>query len=86
MKIVNKFQAGGQMMAAPAQDAPAADPIQELVMMMQDALQNQDCALAMSACEGFLMLVSQASAPAPMGSEPSSAPIFRKGGKAIKRK
>ena len=84
MKIVNKFQAGGVAQPAP-EAAPAADPIEEIVMMMQQGLQNQDCAMLAEACGAFLSLVSQASAPAPMGAENSEQPIFRRGG-TISRK
>ena len=85
MKIVNKFQQGGAM-AQPATEAPVQqDPIAMLAEMAMQALETQDCAAAMSVCEGFMALISQANAPAPMGSEPAEAPVFRRGGQ-IRRK
>lgn len=85
MKIVNKFQQGGAM-AQPAPAAPAQqDPIAMLAEMAMQALETQDCAAAMSVCEGFMALISQANATAPMGAEPAQAPVFKRGG-TLKRK
>lgn len=75
---------GGAVEASAPEAAPAADPIEEIVMMMQQGLQNQDCAMLAEACGAFLSLVSQASAQPPVGSE-SQNPVFRRGG-TISRK
>ena len=84
MKIVNKFQMGGQM-AQPVEEAPAQqDPIAQIVEMFAAGLQNQDCQLLAEGASLFMELVSAASQPAPIGSE-GSAPVFRKGG-TISRK
>lgn len=87
MKIsTQKFQAGGQAPAAPAQAqaAPAEqDPMVALVQMAQQAVEAQDCEAAMSVCEGFLQLVQSAQgggAPAPEGQ-----PVYKAGGKLLKR-
>lgn len=80
-----KFQEGGQMppeTQAP-QEAAQADPMVMLVEMAQQAVQNQDCQAAMGVCQGFLELVAQASGggqPAPEGQ-----PVYKAGGKLIKR-
>ena len=90
MKI-KKYQAGGQapMSApAPAPEANAQDPIQMLAEMSMQALQAQDCQMAMQVCEGFVALVQQAmNAPqGPIGEAPEGQPVFKKGGKMIGRK
>ena len=85
MKIVNKFQQGGAM-AQPAPEAPVQqDPVAQIVEMFMIGLQNQDCEALAAGAEMFLSLVQQTSAPAPMGSEPAEAPVFRRGGQ-IRRK
>ena len=84
MKI-KKHQMGGAMDPAPQEAAPAQDPIAMLAEMAMQALESQDCAAAMSVCEGFMQLISQAGAPAPMGAEPTEAPVFRRGGKICRK-
>lgn len=90
MKIVKKFQAGGAMPAsAPTPDAGAQDPIQMLAEMSMQALQAQDCQMAMQVCEGFVALVQQAMSgtpQGPVGEVPEGQPVFKKGGKMIGRK
>lgn len=84
-KQIKKFQAGGQVTAAPA-PAPEAAPVQEdpiamLAEMSMQALQTQDCQIAMQVCEGFVALIQQ------MQGEPApQEPVFRKGGKIVGRK
>lgn len=86
---IRKYQMGG---AAPA-TAPAAapeqaqDPVLQIAEMMAQALQTGDCNIAMQACEAFLMLLQQASGPeqAPVGQAPEGQPVFKKGGKVLKR-
>ena len=73
---------------APAPEANAQDPIQMLAEMSMQALQAQDCQMAMQVCEGFVALVQQAmNAPqGPIGEAPEGQPVFKKGGKMIGRK
>ena len=88
MKI-KKFQMGGQVAPAEAAPAPAqgGDPMMQLAEMAGAALQGQDCGLAMQVCEGFMMLVEQmmGGGAEPVGA-PAQAPVFKKGGKLIRRK
>lgn len=85
MRIINKFQQGGPV-GQPVESAPAQqDPIAQIVEMFAAGLQNQDCQLLAEGASLFMELVSSASQPAPIGAEPNSAPVFRRGG-AIKRK
>lgn len=65
-------QAGGQ------------DPIMMLAQMSAQALQAQDCQMAMQVCEAFIQLIQQAqggAAPA----EPQGEPVFKKGGVLVRR-
>lgn len=90
MKI-KKYQMGGEMPAgapAPAavEAAPAGnDPIMEIAQLFAKGLQSGDCNLLAQGAEAFLMLLQQASAPAPVDQAPAGQPVFKKGGKLIKR-
>lgn len=84
-KQLKKFQQGGAVTeAAPAAtQAPAQeDPIAVLAEMSMQALQTQDCQIAMQVCEGFITLIQQMQGSAPAPQEP----VFRKGGKIVGRK
>ena len=84
-KQIKKFQEGGAMPveAAPAPAAAPAqeDPIAMLAEMSMQALQSQDCQLAMQVCEGFVALIQQM-----QGGAPAQEPVFRKGGKMLRKK
>lgn len=91
MKIIKFMQEGGQAPVATPATEPAGnqDPIQILAEMSMQALQAQDCQMAMQVCEGFVALVQQAmnTAPqGPVGEIPEGQPVFKKGGKMIGRK
>ena len=96
MAYIKKFQEGGAAPTAAPAGAPAGgeqDPIQMLVEMAMQALQGQDCQMAMQVCEGFVALIQQAmgggQAPvgqAPVGQAPEGEPVFKKGGKIAGRK
>jgi hypothetical protein len=84
-KQIKKFQEGGAM-PAEAAPAPAAAPAQEdpiamLAEMSMQALQTQDCQIAMQVCEGFVALIQQM-----QGGAPAQEPVFRKGGKMLRKK
>lgn len=85
MKIrtqISTFQQGGAM-PAPVEQEQQGNPIEELAVVAQQALQEQNCELAMGVCDAFLQMVSQATQgePAPQGE-----PVYAKGGKLIKRR
>ena len=84
-KQIKKFQEGGAL-PAEAAPAPAAAPTQEdpiamLAEMSMQALQTQDCQIAMQVCEGFVALIQQM-----QGGAPAQEPVFRKGGKMLRKK
>ena len=88
-KYLPKFQEGGQM--APAEQAPetapegeapaegGGDPMEQLLMACQQALQSQDCNLAMQVCQAFLQLAGGGQEAAPAA--PEGQPVYKKGGR-----
>ena len=79
MKI-KKFQQGGPAPAEPAAPGQGGEnPIEGIVMGMQQAMQAGDCNALMQVCGQFLEMVGQPSAPA------GPAPTFqRKGGRLVR--
>lgn len=82
--VIRKYQEGGsapQEQIAPQQEQ---DPIMVLAQASQEALQNQDCEMAMQVCQAFLQLVQEAAGAqeqqAPMPQE-GEQPVFKCGGK-----
>jgi len=88
-KSIKKFQDGGQ---APVQEptqepAPAEtpeqggeDPLMQIAQAAMQALQAQDCQMAMQVCQAMVELVQQAQGQAEQG-----APVFGKGGVLLRR-
>lgn len=98
MKFIPKFQMGGPMPAeapveeAPVEEAPAApeeqggqDPLMMIAQAAAQALQSQDCQMAMQVCQAFLQLIQQAQGGAPAPAEEPGTPVFGKGG-VLKRR
>ena len=79
MKI-KKFQQGGMAPEAVPASVPASeqDPMTQLVEMAMAALEGQDPNLAMQVCQMLLELVGATQAPA-------QQPVFKKGGKLIRK-
>lgn len=87
---VKKFQEGGNMPATPGA-APAGaqggqDPIMQIADIFAQALQSGDCNMLAQGAEMFLQLVSQAMGQGPVDQVPAGEPVFKKGGKLVKRK
>lgn len=79
------LQEGGPM---PAPEQQPQDPMEQLVGMAAQALQNNDPNLAMQVCEALVQLAQQAAPQAPPTEEPAPAggePVFKKGGKLVRR-
>ena len=83
-----KFQAGGP---APAPAGGEQDPMAILIQGAQQAVQSQDCSVALQVCQMLLELTQQA-APAPAAPAESAAPapaegepVYRMGGKLSRR-
>ena len=84
---VKKFQEGGAMEQAPVeQTAPEAAPQQDPLMMLAEAstqaLQNQDCQMAMQVCQALVQMLQQVQG----GETPAQGePVFKKGGVLLRR-
>ena len=91
-KTLRKYQTGGEVPpqeaptdnGAPAQEAPAEgqDPLMQLVQASMQALQAQDCNLAMQVCQALVQM-AQGAAQGP--EQPQGEPVYRKGGTLLKR-
>jgi len=87
MKL-GKYQEGGAM--APQAGAPQGgeDPTAMLMQGAQQAVQSQDCQVALQVCQ---MLLELAGGGAPQGGAPEGAPeapgepVYRKGGRLVRR-
>lgn len=89
---VNKFQEGGPMPAgASAAPQGGEDPMAMLMQGAQQAVQAQDCQIAMQVCQMLLELAGGQAAPAeaaPAEAAPAPAegePVYRRGGRLVRR-
>lgn len=86
---LRKFQEGGQVEPAPApEQAPAApeqggSPEEQLMMACQQALETQDCNIAMQVCQAILQMMGGSGEPAPAAPE-GQEPVYRKGGRLVR--
>ena len=91
MQFIKKFQEGG---AAPAPEAAAPqqggeDPTAMLMQGAQQAVQNQDCQIAIQVCQMVLEMLGGGGAPE-QGGAPESAPVsegqpvYRRGGRLVR--
>lgn len=83
MKLGRKFQAGGPMPQGGGQDPTAV-----LMQGAQQALQAQDCEMAMQVCQMLIEMLGGGGAPAPEEAAPAPAagePVYGKGGRLKRR-
>lgn len=92
MKFGRKFQEGGAM---PPQGAPAAPQGgEDLTAMLMQAVESQDCQVALQVCQMLLLELTggggapaggapQEAAPAPAPAE--GEPVYRRGGRLVRR-
>lgn len=73
-----KFQQGGTMLQGGEQDPQAV-----LMQGAQQAVQNQDCQIAIQVCQMLLEMMGGSEAPAPQPEQ--SEPVYRMGGKLARR-
>lgn len=90
---LRKFQEGG---AAPVAGAPTdqsqapgqtqeQDPLAQIAQMAMQALQNKDCNAAMQVCAAFVQMLQQSQQGQGTGQAPEGEPVYRKGGKLVRR-
>lgn len=90
MQFIKKFQEGG---ATPAPEAAAPqqggeDPTAMLMQGAQQAVQNQDCQIAIQVCQMVLEMLGGAPAEKgkpEAGGAPQSEPVYRRGGRLVRR-
>lgn len=90
MQFIKKFQEGG---AAPVPEAAAPqqggeDPTAMLMQGAQQAVQNQDCQIAIQVCQMVLEMLGGAPAEEggpEAGGAPQSEPVYRRGGRLVRR-
>lgn len=93
MKLGRKYQEGGAMPAGAPAPAPQGgeDPMAMLMQGAQQAVQAQDCEIAMQVCQMLLELAGAQAAPAqaaPAEAAPAPAegePVYRRGGRLVRR-
>lgn len=92
MKFSRKYQEGGPMPVAAPAAAPAGgeDPMAMLMQGAQQALQTQDCQIAMQVCQMLLELAGSGAQAGPAPEEAAPAPVegepvYRRGGRLLRR-
>lgn len=88
-KNISKFQEGGAM---PPQDPAAAqggqDPMVMILEGAMQAIQNQDCQIALQVCQALAEMAGAGAQPAPEAAPAAPAegePVYRTGGILVKR-
>lgn len=82
-----KFQEGGSMpeqQGNEGQQGGQQDPMMQIAQAAAQALQSNDCQMALQVCQAFIQLIQSSqsgAAPAPEESEP----VYRSGGKLVRR-
>lgn len=89
--IVKKFQEGGQISQPAPTEQPTSGPdvLMQIADIFAQGLQQGDCNMLAQGAQMFIQLISQATQGGPQGPVdqiPSGSPVFKKGGKLIKRK
>lgn len=91
LKNIGKFQEGG---AVPPQDPAAAqgaqDPMAMIVEGAMQAVQSQDCQIALQVCQAIAEMAGASAQPAPEAAAPAAPaeteePVYRKGGILVRR-
>ena len=90
LKNIGKFQEGGAM---PPQDPAAAqgsqDPMAMLLEGANQALQTQDCHIALQVCQALAEMAGAGTQPAPEAAAPTTPaegePVYRTGGILVRR-
>lgn len=82
MQFINKFQQGG---AAPAPQGGEQDPQAVLMQGAQQAVQNQDCQMAIQVCQMLLEMMGGGGGEAPAPAPEEGQPVYRMGGRLVRR-
>ena len=85
------LQEGGAMPAGAAAQQQAQDPMEQIVAMAAQALQNNDPNLAMQVCDAIVQIAQGAAPAGAEGGAPAEGmpaegePVYRRGGKLVRR-
>lgn len=85
-EFIKFMQEGGAAPeAAPVEEAPMPEqgggsPEEQLAMACQQALETQDCNLAMQVCQAVMQMIG-GGAPAEPAAPEGQAPVYKKGGR-----
>lgn len=86
MQFIKKFQEGGAAPEAAAPQQGGEDPTAMLMQGAKQAVQNQDCQIAIQVCQMVLEMLGGAPAGGPeAGGAPQSEPVYRRGGRLVRR-
>ena len=90
LKNIGKFQEGGAM---PPQDPAVAqgaqDPMAMILEGAMQAVQSQDCQIALQVCQALAEMAGAGAQPAPEAAAPATPadgePVYRTGGILVRR-
>ena len=92
-KFIPKFQEGGAMppegepmpeeQMAPAQEQ-GGSPEEQLLMACQQAVQSNDCQLALQVCAAVLQMIGGGGGEEAPQAPEGQAPVYRKGGRLVR--
>ena len=90
LKNVGKFQEGGAMPPQdPAATQGAQDPMAMILEGAMQAIQSQDCQIALQVCQALAEMAGANAQPAPEAAAPATPaegePVYRRGGRLLRR-
>lgn len=90
LKNVGKFQEGGAMPPQdPAATQGAQDPMAMILEGAMQAIQSQDCQIALQVCQALAEMAGANAQPAPEAEAPTppveGEPVYRTGGILVRR-
>lgn len=91
LRNIGRYQEGGAMPPQdPAVEQGGGDPMQQILMGCQEAVETQNCEVALQVCEMLLQMAGGGAAPAeaapePVPEEAEGEPIYRTGGRLVRR-
>lgn len=85
MQFIKKFQEGGVAPEAAAPQQGGEDPTAMLMQGAEQAVQNQDCQIAIQVCQMVLEMLGGPAGGPEAGGAPQSEPVYRRGGRLVRR-
>lgn len=90
LKNIGKFQEGGAMPPQGQETAQGAqDPMAMILEGAMQAVQSQDCQIALQVCQALAEMAGASAQPAPEAAAPATPtegePVYRAGGVLVRR-